>query len=88
MNDLLRFGGFFVFCFVLFCFFWFFCVALAVLELNSVDQAALELRNPPASDSQALGLKVCAPPRPAPLPSSNFLEHIQIKVKFNLFKNI
>ena len=27
---------------------------------HSVDQADLELRNPPASASQALGLKVCA----------------------------
>ncbi|EDL29934.1 mCG148039 [Mus musculus] len=25
-----------------------------------VDQAGLELRNPPASDSQVLGLKTCA----------------------------
>jgi hypothetical protein len=34
----------------------FLCVALAVLELT-VDQAGLELRNPPASASQVLGLK-------------------------------
>jgi hypothetical protein len=27
---------------------------------NSVDQADLELRNPPASASQVLGLKACA----------------------------
>jgi hypothetical protein len=27
---------------------------------RSVDQAGLELRNPPASTSQVLGLKVCA----------------------------
>jgi hypothetical protein len=27
---------------------------------HSVDQAGLELRNPPASASQALGLKACA----------------------------
>ena len=45
-------------------FFWFFktgflCVALAVLELTSIDQAGLELRNPPASASQVLGLKAC-----------------------------
>jgi hypothetical protein len=38
----------------------FLCVALAVLELNSVDQADLELRNLPASAFQVLGLKVCA----------------------------
>ena len=49
----------------LFLFFWFFetgflCIALAVLELTFVDQAGLELRNPPASASQVLGLKVCA----------------------------
>jgi hypothetical protein len=28
-------------------------------ETHSVDQAGLELRNPPASASQVLGLKVC-----------------------------
>jgi hypothetical protein len=47
----------------LFCFFFetgFLCVALAVLELNSVNQAGLELRNSPASASQLLGLKACA----------------------------
>jgi hypothetical protein len=27
---------------------------------HSVDQAGLELRNPPASDSQVLGIKACA----------------------------
>ena len=37
----------------------FLCVALAVLELTFVDQAGLELRNPPASVSQVLGLKAC-----------------------------
>jgi hypothetical protein len=42
---------------ILFFFFWFFetgflCIALAV-------QAGLELRNPPASASQVLGLKAC-----------------------------
>ena len=34
----------------------FLCVTLAVLEL---DQGGLELRAPPASDLQVLGLKVC-----------------------------
>jgi hypothetical protein len=34
-------------------------LSLAVLEL-SVDQAGLELRDPPASTSQVLGLKACA----------------------------
>jgi hypothetical protein len=54
----------FFFFFFLVCFlFWFFetgflCIALAVLELNSVDQAGLELRN--SSASQVLGLKACA----------------------------
>jgi hypothetical protein len=38
----------------------FLCIALAVLELF-VDQAGLELRNPPASSSRVLGLKACAP---------------------------
>jgi hypothetical protein len=46
----------------LFCFFetGFLCVALAVLELTHLEQAVLKLRNPPASASQVLGLKVCA----------------------------
>jgi hypothetical protein len=29
-------------------------------ETHSVDQAGLELRDPPASASEVLGLKVCA----------------------------
>jgi hypothetical protein len=37
----------------------FLCIVLAVLELTFVDQAGLELRNPPASASQVLGLKAC-----------------------------
>jgi hypothetical protein len=54
-------GPFFVCLFVLFFFkTGFLCVALAVLELTFVDQAGLELRNPPASASQVLGLKACA----------------------------
>jgi hypothetical protein len=47
-----------------FCFFFktgFPCVSLAVLELNSVDQAGLELRNPPASASPVLGLRCLLP---------------------------
>jgi hypothetical protein len=51
----------FLFCFVLFFKTGFLCVALAELEgTHSVDQAGLELRTPPASASQILGLKVCA----------------------------
>jgi hypothetical protein len=47
---------FVLFCFVLFCFeTGFLCVAPTVS--HSVDQAGLELRNPPASVSQVLGLK-------------------------------
>ena len=51
--------------FKIFFFFFFFetgflCIALAVLELNSVDRAGLELRNPPTFASQVLGLKACA----------------------------
>jgi hypothetical protein len=43
---------------------WFFetgflCIALAVLA-HSVDQDGLELKNPPASASQVLGLKAWA----------------------------
>jgi hypothetical protein len=51
-----------VFLFFVFCFFQdrFLCVALAVLAVDqAVDQAGLELRNPPASASQVLGLKAC-----------------------------
>jgi hypothetical protein len=38
----------------------FLCIALAILKLTLVDQAGPELRNPPASASQVLGLKACA----------------------------
>jgi hypothetical protein len=38
---------------------------------HSVDQAVLELRNPPASASQVLGLKACAPPLPSSQQSLN-----------------
>lgn len=44
------------------CFLWFlregFCVALAVLQLN-VNMAGLKLKDPLASASQEVGLKVC-----------------------------
>jgi hypothetical protein len=51
--------------FFFFFFFWFFetgflCVALACPGTHFVDQAGLELRNPPASASGVLGLKACA----------------------------
>jgi hypothetical protein len=53
--------------FFFFFFFWFFktgflCIVLAVLCPGTyfVDQAGLELRNPPASASRVLGLKACA----------------------------
>jgi hypothetical protein len=52
--------------FQFFFFFWFFetgflCVVLAGCSgTRSVHQAGLELRNPPASASQVLGLKACA----------------------------
>jgi hypothetical protein len=59
---------FFVFCFVLFCFVLFCFVFRDRVSLyspgcpgtHSVDQAGLELRNPPASASRVLGLKACA----------------------------
>jgi hypothetical protein len=38
----------------------FLCVTLACPVTHSVDQGGLELRNPPASASQMLGLKACA----------------------------
>jgi hypothetical protein len=49
----------------LFFFFWFFRDNVSLCSpgcpgTHSVDQAGLELRNPPASASQVLGLKVCA----------------------------
>jgi hypothetical protein len=47
-----------------FCFFFFFRQGFSVYPwwsgTHSVDQAGLELRNPPASASQVLGLKACA----------------------------
>jgi hypothetical protein len=57
-----------VFCFFgFFFFFWFFgffetgfLCSLGCPGTHSVDQAGLELRNPPASASQVLGLKACA----------------------------
>jgi hypothetical protein len=49
---------------VLFCFCWFFRDRVSLYSpgrpgIHSVDQAVLELRNPPASASQVLGLKAC-----------------------------
>jgi hypothetical protein len=46
-------------------FFWFFetgflSIALADPGTHSVDQAGLQLGNPPASASRVLGLKACA----------------------------
>jgi hypothetical protein len=55
---------FVLFCFVLFCFVFVFQVRVSLYSLGCpgthfVDQAGLELRNPPASASQVLGLKAC-----------------------------
>jgi hypothetical protein len=57
----------FVFCFVLFLFvcLFFFQDKVSLCSpgcpgTHSVDKASLELRNPPASASQVLGLKACA----------------------------
>jgi hypothetical protein len=50
----------------------FLCIALAVLGTHSVDQAGLELRNPPASAFQVLGLKACAT-TPKTLSSISFI---------------
>jgi hypothetical protein len=51
-------------CLFLFLFFWFFETGFFCSPgcpgTHSVDQAGLELRNPPASASQVLGLKACA----------------------------
>jgi hypothetical protein len=53
---------FFVFVFVFLDFFetGFLCISLGCPGTHSVDQAGLELRSPPASASQVLGLKACA----------------------------
>jgi hypothetical protein len=69
--DIMKAGLFCLFvCFVLF---WYVCLffclffktefllySLGCPGTHSVDQAGLELRNPPASASQVLGLKACA----------------------------
>jgi hypothetical protein len=55
--------AFFLFCFVLFCFVFRDRVSLyspGCPGTHSVDQAGLELRNPPASASRVMGLKACA----------------------------
>jgi hypothetical protein len=62
---LIVFFSFFFFCFVLFLVFCFFRDRVSLCSsgcpgTHSVDQAGLELRNPPASASQVLGLKACA----------------------------
>jgi hypothetical protein len=54
---------FVLFCFVLFCFVLFrdrFLYSSGCPGTHFVDQAGLELRNPPASASRVLGLKACA----------------------------
>jgi hypothetical protein len=51
----------FFFCFFFVCFFRDrVSLSLGCPETHFVDQAGLELRNPPASASQVLGLKACA----------------------------
>jgi hypothetical protein len=65
---LMNLGVFFLFCFLIFFFFLFFFRDRVSLcspgcpgtRTHSVDQAGLELRNPPASASPVLGLKACA----------------------------
>ena len=48
-----------VFFFFFLSFFWFFKTGFLYVALAVLDQAGLELRNPPASASQVLGLKAC-----------------------------
>jgi hypothetical protein len=67
LSSITRFSSFlcffFVFVFVLFCFVLWDRVSLCrpgCPGTHSVDQAGLELRNPPASASWVLGLKACA----------------------------
>jgi hypothetical protein len=62
--DVFFFVCLFCFCFVLFCFVLFFQDRVSLYSpgcpgTHFVDQAGLELRNPPASASQVLGLKAC-----------------------------
>jgi hypothetical protein len=70
-----------LFCFVLFCFVFWDRVSLyspGCLRTHFVDKAGLELRNPPASASRVLGLKVCATTPSnctAVLKSSSLWEH-------------
>jgi hypothetical protein len=66
-------GFFYVALAVLFCLFVCFAfIFLAVLELTSVDQADLELRDPQAPVSKELGLKMCATHRTAPISCMKF----------------
>jgi hypothetical protein len=60
-NGLLFFWGGGVFCFLFFLVFWdrVSLCSPGCSGTHSVDQAGLELRNPPASASQVLGLKAC-----------------------------
>jgi hypothetical protein len=58
--------------FFFFFFFWFFRDRVSLYSpgcpgAHFVDQAGLELRNPPASASRVLGLKACATTPPAPV---------------------
>jgi hypothetical protein len=60
----------------------FLCVALAVPRTHSVDQAGLELRNPPASASQVLGLQACINTARPPLA---FLRLFGVYVSYSSF---
>jgi hypothetical protein len=84
----------FVWLFVCFCFFVVFCLFLFLFfwdrvslcspgcpGTHSVDQAGLELRTPPASASQVLGLKVCAT---TPGSSQSFLSGLNLGQGFLL----
>jgi len=55
----------------------FFYAALAVLTFNSIDQAGLKLRDPLASASQVLGLKVSVT---TSWPKGRFISEMYVKI--------
>jgi hypothetical protein len=72
---------------------WFFetgflCIALGVLELSEyfVDQAGLELRNPPVSASRVLALKACAT-TPGSIMKFLWFYRIKSEIRANTSKN-
>jgi hypothetical protein len=74
-------------CFVLFCFVFLFRDRVSLCSpgcpgTHSVDQAGLELRNPPASASRVLGSKACAT---TPSYGAEFLMDVSMFSMLSLF---